>query len=379
MIDSLFDITLHLDNKYSLYHSQHITTIILQGKDDPTGDPVPWSTIERSFPTQSLEHKKNDINALFQSLTARPNSTVTVAIRHVFAGQVAQLIENYSLDPQSIDSLVVNNLFPQTFQSMVDRLPINNQLKTLDLRVLTVLCCSKREDLIKIEYQLYCNELIERCTNMTSLSIYDECGSGHTGYSEYVVGKADQFFGMLDQLPHLVSLSFGFDTSCGHDHVDPLEDEDRQSFLAELISFMQRRPSFHTLSLRNYLEDTESYDNDDDNDDEPKSEHLPILDYLFTDVTCPVQHLTLELWGAKLPVLQRRINTLVLKEWSRPGYSQISWHQDMAMIAHLKTMVDDKLDLSGYSMRRPKECELDKEFRLESLYGPRQYIPPLLN
>ncbi|GAM24179.1 hypothetical protein SAMD00019534_073540 [Acytostelium subglobosum LB1] len=253
MIDSLFDITLHLDNKYSLYHSQHITTIILQGKDDPTGDPVPWSTIERSFPTKSLEHKKNDINALFQSLTARPHSTVTVAVRHVFAGQVAQLIENYSLDPQSIDSLVINIRLPEAFQSMVVRLPTNNQVKTLDLWVLNSYCCIMTFDYVGDHSQLYCNELIERCTNMTSLRINDKCSSSHTGYSVYVVGESQQFFGTLDKLPHLVSLSIGFDSSCGHDYEDPLEDEDHQSFLAELVSFMRHRSSFLTLSLRNYL------------------------------------------------------------------------------------------------------------------------------
>ncbi|GAM24174.1 hypothetical protein SAMD00019534_073490 [Acytostelium subglobosum LB1] len=367
MVDSLFDITLHLDNKYSLHQSQHITTIILQGVDDPKGDPVHSPIIKPSYPTQSLEHKKKSIQSLFQSLTARPNSNVTVAMRHVFAGQVAQLIENYSLDPQSIDSLDVNNLFPQTFQSMVEGFPINNQLKTLDLRVLGPTCCDKEEydaSFEKIEASLYCNELIERCPNIESLCIFDECGSQHTGYSNDVVGKPEEFFGMLDELPHLVSLSFKFQASCENDNrerEDPLTDEDRQSFLAELISFIEQRPSFHTLALGCFL-DIES----------------DILDYLFTDDTCPVQHLTLRVSDSiELPALQRPINTLVLKQpYVR---SEESWHQDMAMVVHLKTMVNNKLDLSGCSFKQPATtgCELDYDFRFGSFNGL-QYIPPLI-
>ncbi|GAM23113.1 hypothetical protein SAMD00019534_062880 [Acytostelium subglobosum LB1] len=402
MIDSIFDVTFHLDTKYSLHHTQHIQSITLQGVDhnddrpnscnyndcddgddgddynyyrgyngDGDGDESKQPTIKPpSYPSQSIDHKKDTIRTLLKSFTARPQSTITVAIRTVFAGQVARLIDQYELDPQSIDTLVINNLFPQPFQTMIELLPDNNHIKTLDLRVLNPNRCCDR-DYFKYEDEEWMEsltrELFGRCTNITSLAIYDQCGSADSAYAMYIVGQDDQFFAHLDQLEHLESLTFNLSPSCGHDHVDILE-EQGQSFVNSLTSFMRRHPTLHTFDFVNILPRPNA----------PAPEYLPLMQYLFSDVNCSVQHLTLNITQyIKVPMLCRTIDSLNLRRM-HCDYREASWDYEMSMISNLKTMVTNTLDLSHFELYQPATGHLvTNEFRLGLFIGE-LYKPPTI-
>ncbi|GAM17988.1 hypothetical protein SAMD00019534_011630 [Acytostelium subglobosum LB1] len=276
---------------------------------------------------------------------------------------------------------------------MIERLPQGNQLKTLDLRVMNPTHCCHR-DYLKFEdgdwMETMSRELFGRSTNITSLAIYDECGGGDSAYAMYVIGKAHKFFGHLDQLNSLESLSFDLSPTCDHDYVDQLHEDKGQVFLESLTKFMQQHPTLHTFNFARCLPKPRGhriYRSRGGNHREPTPEYLPILEYLFTDATCPVRNMSLEISSeyTVLPMLSRTIDSIILNR-SDSYYSMgMSWEDDISMVINLKTMVTNTLDLSHFDMfqmsnndsKSPKIIRktINNEFRFGLFIGE-VYKPP---
>ncbi|GAM17400.1 hypothetical protein SAMD00019534_005750 [Acytostelium subglobosum LB1] len=236
---------------------------------------------------------------------------------------------------------------------------IGNNIKSLILRVLvsggTQQDLYDKNEIGRPWMQALTDCLPTHFPNIKSLTIYDQCMAYHSGYGLYIMENPDQFYGTLSKLSRLESLSINVSPSCCHNF-----DDGSESNVPELLRYIQRSPELKSLALFNPLPSA------------AQVLEVPILlDYMFTDVTCSLQHITLDLSNfIDMPMLQRRLDTLCISG----GAISI---RSMGQIEQLKQHVNDILDLSRMHIdTRGMDPDMIKTILSPATFVGRVYKPP---